>query len=309
MEHFELLGRRGVRAHEWDGNRGRGPTDHHDPSEHHGPSDHHDHPAAADHHYGPSDHHDHPAAADHHNGPSDHHHDPAATVSGGKPDAGNTGVPAGTSLSPSGTITVTTPGAVISNKLVTGCILVRASNVTIKNTKIMGGCSNGIDIEPWSTPATNLTIQDTEIDGQGADNCIAFYNFTAIRVDLHNCVDGAKVGDNTTIQDSWIHDLATPPGAHSDALQTTGGNGTTVTHSVLGGPMMMGDEFGPLANVTIQGSWLDGGLWGGWNQSTGTRPSNMRVLSNTINTPIVYVSPDTTWTNNTTPSGAAIQHP
>jgi hypothetical protein len=45
----------------------------------------------------------------------------------GYPDATNTGVPVGTVLTPSGTITVTVPGSTIDSMLVTGQILVQAN--------------------------------------------------------------------------------------------------------------------------------------------------------------------------------------
>ena len=48
---------------------------------------------------------------------------------------GNVGVPAGTTLTPSGSITVSTPGNVISGLNVTGEIDVNANNVTIRNTR------------------------------------------------------------------------------------------------------------------------------------------------------------------------------
>lgn len=59
------------------------------------------------------------------------------------PAYGNVGVPAGTQLTSSGSITVTTPGAVIDGLDVTGYITISANNVMIKNTRVTangGGC-------------------------------------------------------------------------------------------------------------------------------------------------------------------------
>ena len=69
----------------------------------------------------------------------------ASPGSCGYPDPayGNVGVPAGTKLTPSGSITVTTPGTVVNGRSVSGEIDVKANNVTIKNTKVTmtgGGC-------------------------------------------------------------------------------------------------------------------------------------------------------------------------
>jgi hypothetical protein len=69
----------------------------------------------------------------------------ASPGSCGYPDPafGNVGVPAGTTLKPSGSITIRTRGTVIDGLDVTGEIDVNATNVTIKNTKVTmtgGGC-------------------------------------------------------------------------------------------------------------------------------------------------------------------------
>ena len=69
----------------------------------------------------------------------------ASPGSCGYPDPayGNVGVPAGTKLTPSGSITVTMPGTVVNGRSVSGEIDVKANNVTIKNTKVTmtgGGC-------------------------------------------------------------------------------------------------------------------------------------------------------------------------
>jgi hypothetical protein len=60
----------------------------------------------------------------------------ASPHSCGFPDSTNSGVPAGTALTASGSLNVTTAGAVISGKNVTGTINVLANNVTIENTKV-----------------------------------------------------------------------------------------------------------------------------------------------------------------------------
>jgi len=84
----------------------------------------------------------------------------------GYPDATNTGVPAGTTLTTSGCITVTTNGAVIQNLSITDCnITVKANNVTIKNTRVSGCTYYPIDYD--DSLYSGLTIQDSEI----ASNC------------------------------------------------------------------------------------------------------------------------------------------
>jgi hypothetical protein len=55
----------------------------------------------------------------------------------GFPDATNTGVPSGVTLTPSGSVKVTSPGTVISGLEVTGDIEVDADDVTIEDTKVI----------------------------------------------------------------------------------------------------------------------------------------------------------------------------
>lgn len=63
------------------------------------------------------------------------------------PDYGDVGVPAGTTLTNSGAITVNTPGTVIEALNITcsgTCITINADNVTIRNTRITGTGGGGL---------------------------------------------------------------------------------------------------------------------------------------------------------------------
>jgi hypothetical protein len=70
----------------------------------------------------------------------------AAPGTCGFPDASSTGVPDGVALKPSGSLTVTKPGAVVSGLDVTGAIDVHADDVTIENTRVtLGGAGCGTE--------------------------------------------------------------------------------------------------------------------------------------------------------------------
>lgn len=151
----------------------------------------------------------------------------------GYPDATNTGIPAGTVLTTSDCITVTTNGAVVQNLHITDCnITIHANNVTIKNTLIDGCTYFPIDY-PDGGPYTGLVVQDTEIAG----NCsqvtagLSFAGYTAIRVHVHGTADGFKANSNTVIRDSYIHDLAVTASSHNDGIQSTGGSNVTFQHN------------------------------------------------------------------------------
>jgi hypothetical protein len=231
------------------------------------------------------------------------------------PDATTTGVPAGTALKASGSVTVTKAGTVLDGLDITGCVSVQASDVTIRRSRIRGGsCFSVIDIQSWTgNLPKRLLVEDVEVDGQGkADNCIAFSDYTARRVDAHGCADGGKIGDNTTWDASYIHALAVTSSCHCDGLQSTDGGPTTITGTNIdvpgaGAAIMLGDEFGRLGAIVIRNSRLNGGnfeLYGGANQSTGTHPSSMSVTgsvfgpSRTYGTH-AYVWSGTTWSGNT----------
>src|SRR6202012_4821296 len=61
----------------------------------------------------------------------------------GYPDPSNTGVPPGIALAPSGSLSITQPGAVAPGLQVTGTIQVLADNVTIENTRVIQDQSCG----------------------------------------------------------------------------------------------------------------------------------------------------------------------
>jgi hypothetical protein len=123
------------------------------------------------------------------------------------PNTSNTGVPSGKVLSQSGGLTVTVDGTVIDSKLVTGCIDVQANNVTIKNSRILGGtCARPVSI---SAPYDGLIVMDSEIDGQNTATCseaIGGGGYTLLHVYEHGCDQGPRLEGplSITIQDSYI---------------------------------------------------------------------------------------------------------
>jgi len=197
----------------------------------------------------------------------------APNAASGWPSAATTGVPAGIVLHPSGSITVSTTGAVIDSRDISGCVDIRANNVTIRNTRISGGrgCFLQVRIEAGFSGAL---IEDTEIDGQNspgsADDgaAIGFSGFTALRVNLHNNVDGVALGGPfpTVIRDSWIHDLTRTAASHNqDIVSNSDTAGITITHNRLDnqlnavGAVDLFGDFGPIQNVRVDNNLLNGG--------------------------------------------------
>ena len=164
------------------------------------------------------------------------------------PAYGNVGVRAGTTLTPSGSITVTTPGAVIDGRDVSGSITVSANNVTIKNTRVTmtsGGCGptdacGNSDIHltgPYSVTISNVELTSNSgitVD-HGIRNSYGGHIFVD-RVYQHGAVGALCWCGAADISDSYsiIHlDIAT------NHLENIYGTNETITinHNTLLNPV------------------------------------------------------------------------
>ncbi len=163
-----------------------------------------------------------------------------------------------------GTLHITTDNAVISNMEVTGDIIVDAKNVTLSHIKL-------ISATPWHAlqimdDASGFTLQDSEIDGRGTtDNAIYGYG-TFLRNDLHDAENGLTLWGPSLVQGNYIHGLRSAQAdPHYDGIQMTSGQhvaiiGNTIINdhdqtSAIG----MGNTFGDLSDITIDGNRLVGG--------------------------------------------------
>jgi hypothetical protein len=144
------------------------------------------------------------------------------------PDESTTGVPDDVELTTSGPLTVTEAGAVIERLEVDGGIVVQAPGVVIRETLVRGEQQNLIDCDTRNG-CEDLLIEDTTVIGTGerCQNGIGFNRYTARRVEISGCIDGAKAHGFTTIEDSWIHSLRRVEddgeSSHNDGIQSTGG--------------------------------------------------------------------------------------
>jgi hypothetical protein len=222
---------------------------------------------------------------------------PPPPVSSGWPDASNTGVPAGTVLTNSGSITITTAGTVINALNVSGTITVLANNVTIKNSKV-GTITIGTP--GGSTMPTGVTIQDCDINGGGTtSNSQGIWgNGTFLRNDISGVENGITpyftLAAGTLIQDNYIHNLAAPGAPHYDGIQADGGfSNVIIRHNTIDNEndntsdVMIDNYFGPISNITVDNNRLiNGGSFtvyadGRFNSNpvTGITFSNNRIIS------------------------------
>lgn len=144
------------------------------------------------------------------------------------PDASNTGVPAGTSLSASGNITTSANNQTIDARDITGIVRIRHNNVTLKRCLITS--DNGIIVECDSGSPTGVIVEDCTIvgtvgagqtafnpDGGGGGSIIRRCNISAVE-------NGIGIGENAQqIRDNYIHNLYQSVTAHTDGIQGVGG--------------------------------------------------------------------------------------
>lgn len=214
------------------------------------------------------------------------------------PNASNTGVPPGTTLTTyTGPTNITTPGTVIDSKDIHGPILVNADNVTIKNSRIWLGPGDTAsqNVALWFRAANNGSVSHVEVDGalggQSYTICAIANDqpagagspgsFVYDAVNLHNCGDGIR-GGNLTVKNSYIHDfwfgvingvaIDTP---HADCVQGLFGQSNVLAeHNTLWNPnsapgqtsgysnsvFQIGTEGNtPVTNWTINNNLMEGG--------------------------------------------------
>lgn len=186
----------------------------------------------------------------------------------GWPDATNTGVPKGTVLTTwNGDRTVTVAGTVINGLNITGCLIINANNVTVRNSRIGtdGDCG---DYVVRSFNRSGVLIEDTEIVlGGNETKGIAFDGYTARRVWFHGGSDCAHMGANVLVEDSFCDIPAGGPadGPHYDGFQSDGGRNIVIRHNTIRVPyaqtsaILMSTNTSPITDVTIVNNLVAGG--------------------------------------------------
>jgi len=199
------------------------------------------------------------------------------------PDETTTGVPAGTVLTQSGSLTITKAGTVVDGLEITGTVVVTADNVTIKNTRIKNTGSIPVRVKG----AKNLVIEDTEIDGQGKGiPAVAYNNYTLRRVNIHDVGEGPRIaGSDVTIEDSYLHHMVQVKKNHTDVIQAVGGSNIVIRGNNLqaynpdtgikgNAAFMFGEDDKPLRDCLVEGNLMNGGNYtvnGGGTSTTGAQ--------------------------------------
>lgn len=152
----------------------------------------------------------------------------------GFPDASTTGVPAGTTLQNSGSISSSANGQVIDARNVTGSITINHSNVTVRRCRVTAGAI--------FVRGTGAIIEDCEVSPHGGHNSgisVDAGGTTVRRCNIHTFENGIFTGtSNNVFRDNYIHDpipynSQTDP--HIDGIQlwNGGANNLLIEHNTI----------------------------------------------------------------------------
>jgi hypothetical protein len=215
----------------------------------------------------------------------------------GYPDTTNTGVPAGTTLTTTGSMTLTAPGT-YSGLDIRGCVTVAAAGVTLTRSRV-SGCTGSYAVRVDSASA-GFVMSDSEIVMQGDQKGLVFVGYTAQRLKVTGTGDCFGTGTNSVIQDSYCENgpgnspkraptYGPEPswcgtGAHWDGVEAGATTRTIIRHNTFRlpcgqtGAVDVSDWNGPIApsSVVVDNNLLAGGSWTVY----GGAPSVSIVLTN-----------------------------
>ena len=198
------------------------------------------------------------------------------------PRAGSAGVPHGTYLRPSGSLTVTANGATVTSRQVTGSITIDADNVTIEDTEVIDSDpSSGaivIDRGHHGTVIKYDTIRG--VDPSSGPLAYAVYNEGSTQVLEDHVyaynIDRILVGSGR-LMNSYCVDNASLKGGHFECVYNGGGD-VIVDHDTLlnthdqTAAVYVESYSGDLRTVEVSNSILAGGsycLYGGGEPKKG----------------------------------------
>lgn len=144
------------------------------------------------------------------------------------PGPDNTGVPAGTSLTPyTGPCTITEDGAVLDAFLIECDLSIQAADVVITRSRIRGSVATD-----EASTGHSFAISDSEVHiGDRAGTGIGAVNFTATRVHVTGGNRSMHCWHDCTITDSYVHAQFTDPSGtfHESGIRM--GRSLTLRHN------------------------------------------------------------------------------
>jgi hypothetical protein len=217
-----------------------------------------------------------------------------AAASTGWPNASNTGVQAGVTLTNyTGPMIISTPGALIENKIISGTLTVTATNVTIRNCRIQNFGLWGVLCDN----ATNTRVEYCDIDGTGSTRTSGLgigsgTTSAVLNCDIRGMVVGIQLFGRCEVRENYIHDLvdtsSNPDDRHFDGITCFGGqNGSVIDHNYIAIPpgtaaVFIKTQFGAINGITVNNNYLSGGSYTCYCENTGAGIQNVSFTNNTI---------------------------
>ncbi len=200
-----------------------------------------------------------------------------AACPGAKPDATNTGVPSGVTLTTvNQDVTVTQDGTVIDAQDIHGFLTIKASHVKVTRSIVRGRGTTATTAIIRIDSGTDILIEDTEVNATTPSvdvDGVWGTNFIGRRLNIHGGVDGMKLDSNSTVECSYIHDMAafaSDPNqgggaTHNDAIQILSGTTIHIVGNQLlaatdnNSAIQVTEDFGMVGDLHIEKNWADGG--------------------------------------------------
>lgn len=154
------------------------------------------------------------------------------------PNASNTGVPSGTTLSDyTDDCTISKTGTVVDAKRIQCDLVIRAADVVIKNSKITGLVY--LDADQPESKNWSFTLQDSEVDGGSVQRAaVSDGNMTILRANIYGGETSVHCSENALtcrVEDSWLHGQYMPEDVdwHLGGFQSNGGSNIQLVHNTV----------------------------------------------------------------------------
>jgi hypothetical protein len=180
-----------------------------------------------------------------------------------KPGAGNTGVPAGTSLKTDSSSEIDASNLTLDGRKFTAdTVRVYGNNVTITNSQFVGSVVAYGD----NFTVSHTTAQGVALSGV-AGGLLEYLNISGWDDGIDLFSDTGPVS-NITLRYNYIHNPNPPASAHADGTQVRGVTGLAITCSVydLGAwqttynsAIYLENAYQGDTNITLSNNWLNGG--------------------------------------------------
>lgn len=207
------------------------------------------------------------------------------------PDPGSMGLPPGLSLCAAGPLVVTERGTVLDGLDVRGGILVEATDVVVRRSRITGDGVMGFGVR--TAPGASVRIEDTTLTGDFPAAAVGGDRWSGERIEITGVThDGAHLGDGARLRNSIVHDFRAVPGVRVNALVLRGLDPRVEDNRIeLGGAATGGGGSAVLLDpdgsagrgvtpLVIRGNVLGGGRHTVEQDTTAAEPADVLITGN-----------------------------